>query len=152
MATPQTSHAANVLLQGYLLRAGGQLVQGPYKLIMQADCNLVLYKNGNKVLWASHTYKRGTGCYFIMQTDGNAVIYTGAKKVVYATNTYGRNDGAHYIIMQGDGNVVMYNGGGRAIWSTGTYGLAAPQKELDGRDLLRTGQVGGLLAPADAQP
>ncbi|MCO5550014.1 hypothetical protein L7F22_003491 [Adiantum nelumboides] len=126
---------------------------------MQSDCNLVLYKNGNKVLWASNTYRRGTGCYFTMQTDGNAVVYTSARKPVFATGTNGRNDGAHYIIMQGDGNLVMYNGSGRAIWATFTNGLAFTnsqdddgqlQQILDGRESLRHALPGGVLAtPAE---
>ncbi|KAH7421231.1 hypothetical protein KP509_13G047100 [Ceratopteris richardii] len=134
--------AADVLLEGYTLRAGAALVQGRYKFIMQSDCNLVLYKNGNQPLWASNTYRKGTGCVFTLQYDGNAVLYSGTRKPLFATNTYGRNDGSHYIIMQADGNVVMYNGSGRPIWSTGTYGRAFTElKPLDAAALQRLRQV-----------
>nr|AUX13429.1 mannose binding lectin [Microsorum sp. SU-2018] len=136
----QPGYAGNVLLQGNRLNPGTSLTQGPYSLRMQTDCNLVLYKNGNRPLWASNTNQKGTGCYLIMQTDGNAALYTSARKALWATGTNGRNDGAHHLILQADGNLVMYNGGGAAIWASGTDGRMAPQS-LDGRKLLH-----GVLA------
>ncbi|KAH7295494.1 hypothetical protein KP509_27G052000 [Ceratopteris richardii] len=141
-------NAAKVLLQGYQLGAGAGLVNGPYTFIMQKDCNLVLYKN-SRALWASQTYKKGTGCVFTLQYDGNGVLYTGAGVALFATNTNGRNDGAHYIIMQSDGNVVMYNGSGTPIWATGTNGLSFAQiKPLDAATLesLQRAQSAGVLS------
>ena len=63
---------------------------GPYRLIMQADNNLVLYDKNNKPTWASNTNGKGKlgTAYCIMQNDGNLVIYDENKKVLWASNTY----------------------------------------------------------------
>ncbi|EFJ16285.1 hypothetical protein SELMODRAFT_421973 [Selaginella moellendorffii] len=47
---------------------------GRYKARMQRDCNFVLYdtyRDTNKVVWASDTFGKGTGCYLI---DANLVL------------------------------------------------------------------------------
>ncbi|KAH7295472.1 hypothetical protein KP509_27G049800 [Ceratopteris richardii] len=130
-----TVRGGPVLQQGYELRAGAALRNGPYTFIMQYDCNLVLYKN-TRALWSSRTYNKGRNCVFTLQYDGNGVLYTGAGVALFATNTYGRNDGAHFIIVQLDGNVVMYNGARKPIWATGTYGQSFTQiKPLDAATL-----------------
>jgi len=45
------------------------------ELIMQSDCNLVLYENGDP-MWRSGTSSSYSNCSVDMQTDGNLVIYT----------------------------------------------------------------------------
>lgn len=63
------------LAGGDALNPGDFLVSlnGTFKLIMQSDGNLVLYR-GTQVLWSSGA--KGAGAYAAMQTDGNLVIYS----------------------------------------------------------------------------
>ncbi|BBN17253.1 hypothetical protein Mp_7g13100 [Marchantia polymorpha subsp. ruderalis] len=114
--------------------SGGQFVESQnrvYMFIMQADCNLVLYKTGVGALWASNTHGMASDGYMELQHDGNAVVYVGGVERAglrstadarWASNTYGRNDGAHRIDVQDDGNTVMYNEANQAIWATNTAG------------------------------
>lgn len=91
--------------------------QGAFlKLVMQQDCNLVLYL-GWGVLWSSGTSGRGSDCQAKMQSDGNFVVYTGQNQPVWASGTQG-HPGA-YVLIQNDGNVVVYLGN-QALWSSGT--------------------------------
>ena len=91
---------------------------GRYRLAMQADGNLVLYRtDDNAPLWASQTAGRG-GARAVMQGDGNLVIYAdGDGGAVWASETAG-NPGAT-LAVQDDGNVVLY-AGGTALWATET--------------------------------
>nr|AAQ18904.1 mannose-binding lectin [Amaryllis minuta] len=117
------ARAANVLQSGQQLGTGGSLDYAAYNFRMQADCNLVLYDNGNAV-WASGTNGRGSGCTCRMQYDGNLVVYTNANRAVWASNT-NRGTGSYQLILQRDRNVVIYDPSGRAIWATGTNVAAA---------------------------
>jgi hypothetical protein len=110
------------------LRAGQQLLvnqslvsgDGMFKLILQADGNLVLYQHGNQPRWNSQTNGRAVS-RAIMQTDGNFVIYSPSNKAIWHTNTVG-HPGA-YLILQNDGNLVIYWQPPRpsttALWNTG---------------------------------
>jgi hypothetical protein len=62
-------------------------------LFMQADGNLVLYPNTDRIpaehIWASKTH--GKGCYphhLVLQRDGNLVIYDADHKPTWSTNTH----------------------------------------------------------------
>lgn len=94
---------------------------GQFKLIMQKDGNLVLYKNDSS-LWSS-----GTGDldveFCIMQSDGNLVLYLeGSGKPVWASGTQG-NPGS-FLVVQDDGNLVIYKPN-CPIWVTSTNGVTA---------------------------
>ncbi|KAF3788531.1 hypothetical protein EJ110_NYTH07912 [Nymphaea thermarum] len=93
---------------------------GPYKFIMQYDCNLVLYINGNRALWASGTNGKGTDCRATLQRDANLVVYTGSK-ALWASGT-ARGQSSYVLIVQFDGNVVIY---GPSIWATNTVQRAS---------------------------
>jgi hypothetical protein len=112
------SVAYNILYSGEYLYANQALTEGSYNFIMQNDCNLVLYDNGQAV-WASGTAGRASGCFLSMQYDGNLVIYSGSR-AIWASNTQ-RARGNFVVVLQRDRNVVLY---GPALWSTGTYHLA----------------------------
>ncbi len=99
-----------------------------YRLTLQGDGNLVLYKvSNNRALWATNTVNSGAN-KLIMQSDGNLVLYRSNNTVVWASGT--QFNGASipyqkkgdYVIIQNDGNLVIYNQYGfkNAIWSTGT--------------------------------
>jgi hypothetical protein len=95
---------------------------GSYRLIMQQDGNLVLYKTvsrSNVAIWSSRTNGQTVGeCD--MQTDGNLVIYTPNHKPIWASHTNGHN--GSYLEVQDDGNAVIYTPDGKAIWATNTQG------------------------------
>jgi hypothetical protein len=113
------------------------LVNNGFILIMQEDCNLVLYDSLDSnwcaiaddarwaVLWESNTDGKAARdtCYVEMQTDGNLVIYrhdTGA--AIWDTSTEW-SDGA-WLTLQSDGNLVSYIGAAvpaNKVWSTNTW-------------------------------
>ena len=62
-------------------------------LFMQADGNLVLYPNTDRIpaehIWASKTHGKGRGPHhLILQRDGNLVIYDADHKPTWSTNTH----------------------------------------------------------------
>ncbi|GLJ18467.1 hypothetical protein SUGI_0327420 [Cryptomeria japonica] len=111
--------AKSRLNSGESLSAGQSLQYAQYIFVMQGDCNLVLYENTVKVLWASGTNGKGgaASCVLRMQEDGNLVIYA-ATTPVWSTKT-SRAFASYFLNLQGDGNVVIYGPSG-AIWATNT--------------------------------
>jgi len=99
------------LLKGQTLVAGKYLrsPNGKYKLAMQSDGNLVLYKSGTTIaIWSSGTYgKPVTKC--VMQADGNLVLYDKNNKAYWDTKTYMYSGG--FFVVQNDGNLVVYQNG-----------------------------------------
>ncbi|EFJ30683.1 hypothetical protein SELMODRAFT_19179, partial [Selaginella moellendorffii] len=80
-----------------------------YKLIMQNDCNLVLYY-GNIAKWSSRTNGKGLLCKIILQSDGNLVIYNEVQSI-WHTNTYCGVEGCivpSFLSIQNDCNIVLY--------------------------------------------
>jgi hypothetical protein len=79
---------------------------GRFRLIMQTDGNLVIYRTSdNRALWATGT--QGTDVHrAVMQTDGNLVLYHVSNAPAWASNTAGKP--GSYLIMQNDGNMVIY--------------------------------------------
>ncbi|MFD1931112.1 hypothetical protein ACFSKW_06425 [Nonomuraea mangrovi] len=90
---------------------------GQYKLIQQAQGNLVLYGPGGNALWSSPA--SGSPAYATMQREGNLVIYNALNKPLWSTNTAG-NAGA-YLTVQDDGNLVIYSADNRFLWSRHAY-------------------------------
>jgi hypothetical protein len=118
---------------------------GRYRLVMQTDCNLVLYDSA-RAIWASGTDRRGTSCQSLFQNDGNFVIYSMGGNAVWASNTVGR--GGDRITLQDDGNLVMY-AGSSAVWASNTGGrptMPAPQAGFSGGSVLSAGMQ--LFAPS----
>lgn len=92
-------------------------MDGRYRLVMQADSNLVLYAPSGAI-WTTSTVGRGAN-HLRMQGDGNLVMYDGANRTIWASNTPRHYN--TYLIVQNDGNVVIYDNG-RPIWATNTAG------------------------------
>ncbi len=90
-------------------------LDGRFRLVLQSDGNLVLYRVGGAVLWAINPGVHAV-TKAIMQGDGNFVVY-GPEGPYWASNT-APNPGS-FLIVQDDGNVVIYGPGG-PLWSTGT--------------------------------
>lgn len=105
--------ATTALGSGSRLASGAALVNGPYKLAMQSDGNLVEY-NGTTVVWNSGTEGQ-PGNYLAMQSDGNMVVYSaaGAWRWQTATNSH---PGAR-MQLQSDGNVVVYSTSNAPLWA-----------------------------------
>jgi hypothetical protein len=63
-------------------------LQRPFKIIMQADGNLVIYDAYNRAVWSTRTQFKGLlGHKLVMQSDGNLVIYDGNYRATWASNT-----------------------------------------------------------------
>jgi len=92
-----------------------QSADGRFRLVYQADGNLVLYQGSNP-LWATATFGTTPG-FVAMQTDGNLVVYD-STKAVWASGTWG-HPGA-FLVVQGDGNTVIYSTGSSPLWATNT--------------------------------
>jgi hypothetical protein len=80
-------------------RAGGDHIQSNVYLVMQSDCNMVLYSNGT-AMWHTNTVSSSLNCYAVMQSDGNFVLYRdGVAR--WQTNTVGAGPttvvSLHYI-------------------------------------------------------
>lgn len=88
---------------------------GAYRLIMQADGNLVLYAPGTRPLWSSRSMGSGANTV-VMQSDGNLVVYAPGR-AVWASNTMG--SGGNRLVVQDDGNLVLYSPT-RAVWASNT--------------------------------
>uniref|UniRef100_A0A1D1YFN4 Mannose-specific lectin n=1 Tax=Anthurium amnicola TaxID=1678845 RepID=A0A1D1YFN4_9ARAE len=105
----------DTLFPGESLQSGEFLENGPYRFIMQDDCNLVLYVSQSRSLWASGTDGKGTACVATLQADGYLVVLSGSI-VLWSSNTAGGFKN-YILIVQRDGNVVIY---GAALWATNT--------------------------------
>jgi len=104
---------------------------GEYRMTMQGDGNLVLYR-GDEPLWATGTNgEHGAHCVF--QKDGHFLIYrlnefgqvsTDPDDCIWKTDIYGDPEEFHggWVEMQNDGNFVQYTREGRALWCTRTDG------------------------------
>ena len=61
----------------------------PFRLILQADNNLVVYDGKNHPTWASKTDNEGAkgATTLVMQNDRNIVIYDAQKKPIWSSKT-----------------------------------------------------------------
>jgi hypothetical protein len=91
---------------------------GRFRLILQLDGNLVLYR-GHTPLWATGTTQRSSAVA-IMQQDGNFVVYDSTGAPLWSTVTGGRPGSV--LRVQDDGNLVLYSRDGAALWSSNTGG------------------------------
>ncbi|KAF9590495.1 hypothetical protein IFM89_035468 [Coptis chinensis] len=115
LGTRRCAVSEDILFSGDILNSNEFIENGPYRFIMQSDCNLVLYMNRNRVLWNSATNGRGTSCRATLQNNGNLVILSGTDVVWSSQSAQGPNN--YRLIIQGDGNVVIY---GASLWATNT--------------------------------
>lgn len=100
----------------------GQLMETAnrkYKLIFQADGNLVLY-SPNRATWSSGTWGNPNS-RLVMQGDGNLVIYNQSGRAVWHTRS--SQHGPSTLVLQQDGNAVLYNSRTQPTWASNTSGL-----------------------------
>lgn len=102
------------------LHPGQTLVSknGIYTLMMQNDCNLVIYRGTPSIqnaVWDTSTHGRGFNCRATMQSDGNFVVYDAFNRALFDTGTHGNAN--TILLMQDDGNLVIYAPHG-PIWDS----------------------------------
>jgi murein DD-endopeptidase MepM/ murein hydrolase activator NlpD len=107
-----------VLRTNYSLRSPN----GIYKLVLQADGNLVLYNTATnpwQAIWYQHTYTAYP--YAILQTDGNFVLYKGTGGSSFQTGTSGAMS---RFALENDGRLVLYRSDNSIAWQSapGTSG------------------------------
>ncbi|KAL0922377.1 hypothetical protein M5K25_006358 [Dendrobium thyrsiflorum] len=106
-------NTTNYLLSGEHLSAGQYLIEGNTKLIIQNDCDLVLY-HSTKLIWHSGTINGGLGCYLTLQENGKLVIWNNKNDVVWDTKPI-KQIGRYILIVQRDYRAVIY---GPKVWTT----------------------------------
>jgi hypothetical protein len=121
-----------VMPQGNQLGIGAALQSSSkrFRLDMQSDGNLVLYKEPeHRPIWHTDTVGKG-GYRANLQHDGNFVVYTESSVPIWNSRTQGM--GTNYLMLQDDGNLVLYAvdkyllmdpSPQYAQWSTGTNGM-----------------------------
>lgn len=90
---------------------------GLYRLVMQADGNLVLYSD-SRAIWSAVTTGH-PGAIAVMQADGNLVIYQDRRAVWSSGSARGGRAG-YYLFLESDGNLVICTPTNVPIWETRT--------------------------------
>ncbi|KAL0922378.1 hypothetical protein M5K25_006359 [Dendrobium thyrsiflorum] len=106
-------NATNYLLSGEHLSTSQYLIEGNTKLIIQNDCDLVLYDSTN-LIWNSGTANEGLGCYLTLQENGKLVILDNKNEVVWDTKPI-KQIGKYILIVQRDYQPDIY---GPKVWAT----------------------------------
>jgi pimeloyl-ACP methyl ester carboxylesterase len=108
---------SSVLPGGGQLTPGQQITSpdGRYRLTLQTDGNLVIYRNDGVPVWWTGTIGISPSVAR-MQVDGNFVVYDTANQPRWHTYTYG-NPGA-YLSMQNNGAIVIYSATGARLWGS----------------------------------
>jgi hypothetical protein len=127
------------------LNAGDSLYSATraFRLIMQADGNLVLYAMDDTNVPAKPEYLGqlpDADWLSISDPNGAANVYT---RVLWASGTQGNN--ASTANLQSDGNLVIKSAGGDPIWATNTN-LGAQSQQ----DFLRCQDDGNLVLYSSA--
>ncbi|KAG6554473.1 hypothetical protein Mapa_003851 [Marchantia paleacea] len=84
-------------------------------LVMQLDCNLVLYdRQESKAIWSSQTQGQGSVCFAAITSVGELIVYDSSiTDLKFRTNTWCSSNGGHcwtntILEVQDDGNLVLY--------------------------------------------
>ncbi|RWR91660.1 mannose-specific lectin 3-like protein [Cinnamomum micranthum f. kanehirae] len=105
----------NVLIPRHVRYPGNSLKNGQWELKLETNCNLVLYEEGDKVIWSTNTEgKIEDGCYLKNDANGNVGVYNGNGEKIWETGT--SNDHS-LLVLQNDRNLALY---GPPIWATYT--------------------------------
>src|SRR6185436_1497222 len=108
------------LRSGERLNVNDRLVNANQDMhvIMQADGNLVLYRNeGHEALWHTATWGKPV-VYALMEPDGNFVCRDVRHALYWSTGTNG-NPGA-YVLLDNGGDLIVFNAANRPIWDSNT--------------------------------
>ena len=109
------------LTRGATLRRGATLTSenGRYRLAMQSDGNLVLYR-GSQALYQSGTRDSSGAAKLAFQTDGNLVIYRSDGRVLKDYGINGR--GGVLLTVRDDGVLRVSTAGDATVFATDTRG------------------------------
>lgn len=92
---------------------------GQYRLVLQYDGNLVLYKDRANPIWDTRTHDKSVaGCSF--QEDGNFVLYSTDHVPIPLWNSKTHGNSNVRLCVQDDGNVVIYSSNSRPLWASNT--------------------------------
>ena len=91
---------------------------GVYKLVLQTDGNVVLYKV-ESAIWKTNTSGQDIDA-FKVKNDGNIVAYATGGNPKWSSGSNGKGDNSTVLVVQDDGNLVLYKNGSDVIWSSGT--------------------------------
>ncbi|GAB4198769.1 MAG: hypothetical protein Tsb002_33870 [Wenzhouxiangellaceae bacterium] len=119
LAVSSFATAASTLTANQWLHVNDSLTStnGDFRLVMQGDGNLVLYRlSDSTALWSSQT-NGNAGAEAVMQGDGNLVVYKNSV-ALWASNTSGNP--MSFLNMQDDGNLVVYSSSNNALWESDT--------------------------------
>lgn len=120
----------NQLLPGQTLVPDATLesLDRRFRLIMQRDGNLVLYRKGSGATWSTATVGRG---YSVgMQGDGNLVVRSSSGAPVWASGTDGHPQAS--LSLSNEGVLSIRASAGNSIWSSdGSTGGALETKVDD---------------------
>lgn len=118
---PAHAGSSHILGSNQSLAKNGSIVSkdGRYKLVLQEDGNVVLYK-GKTAVWSTKTQGKAV-TKLTMQTDGNLVLYGFANKAVWSSKSVKGTAHTYKLFIQNDGNLVIYNSRGKATWSSKTH-------------------------------
>lgn len=108
---PLRCEAGSVLYSGGTLYPGQFLESENLQLILQKDCNLVLFRNGTKY-WATNT--EGTICYVTLENTGDMVVYNALGQPMW---DLGLESVGNYILVLGQGHMSEY---GPSRWASNT--------------------------------
>jgi hypothetical protein len=112
--------ALNILTAGNAL-FGNQtqyLSNSGYYLVMQPDCNLVMFQGSSletsDQVWQTSTAGKGSDCWLRMQTNGNLVLYNATCSPPCAqwdsnSSMTGLPDRGFFVMLQNNGVLDIYN-------------------------------------------
>jgi len=98
----------NTLVTNQSLSVGQYLrsTNKQYKLAMQGDGNLALYREPSTYLWGTGAT---AGRRAVMQSDGNLCMYTAANAGAWCNSSNGA-EGAYYLMLRDSGVLEVYRG------------------------------------------
>ncbi|CAM6045680.1 unnamed protein product [Sphagnum compactum] len=112
--------ALNILTAGSAL-LGNQtqyLNNSGYYLVMQPDCNAVIYQGSTLAtshqVWQTNTAGKGSDCWLIMQPDANLILYNGTcgppcAQWTSSTYIHGYADSSYFLMLQSYGELDICN-------------------------------------------
>jgi len=111
----QKGQAVNVLVgdNSFFLPGNYFLNSSDYYLLMEADCDLVLYEDTNAIL-SSNTSGRGNVCSLGLQSDGNLVIHNTTRSVsnsapLWESKTSSTLDNYYFLLLSSNGSLIIYD-------------------------------------------
>ncbi|GJM35853.1 MAG: hypothetical protein DHS20C18_48540 [Saprospiraceae bacterium] len=121
-----TTTKLKILNKGQTLRDGEKLFSpnGSYYLLMQEDCNLMVYDKEGRPIWATMTQGNGRGGKLVMQVDGNLVVYNKNNKQLWSSKTHPDFDSKFSsadmkpvkLVLENDGRLALYTSANKAVW------------------------------------